>query len=141
MKILPIILLASSIAIAGQGLYDKFPDEYDDDPWAESNRRLAKIRPTQKELAEILKRAKSGDAETQYRMGQLYEHGDTVPHNLDKAVEWYEKAAKQGHKPASDRAKYHAPDLDGPFASEADIKKAKAKAKAKAEAEAKNLKR
>lgn len=71
----------------------------------------------------------------------MYERGGTAPHNLDKAVEWYEKSAKQGHKPASDRAKYHVPDLDGPFASEADIKKAKAKAKAKAEAEAKNLKR
>ncbi len=42
-------------------------------------------------------RGKQGDAETQYEVGCIYEHGWWgIPIDIEKAREWYEKAAEQG---------------------------------------------
>ena len=46
--------------------------------------------------------APSGDEtpQKQYEIGRQYDRGDGVPQDYGKAVEWYTKAAKQGHKDA-----------------------------------------
>ena len=40
------------------------------------------------------------DAEEQFKTGVRYEEGDSVEKDLKKAVEWFEKAANQGHPQA-----------------------------------------
>lgn len=40
--------------------------------------------------------AHSGDVKSQYGLGLAYENGDGVKQNLDRAVEWYHKAADSG---------------------------------------------
>ena len=44
-----------------------------------------------------LKRAEQGDADAQYKLGEMYEEGNGVPKNGEKAAEWYGNAADQGH--------------------------------------------
>ncbi len=47
------------------------------------------------------KAAAQGDAEAQWHIGIMYEHGyDDVEQDYTKAVEWYRKAAEQGHAKA-----------------------------------------
>ncbi len=41
--------------------------------------------------------AEQGDATAQYDMGRRYEMGDGVPSDLERARNWYLKAAKQGN--------------------------------------------
>lgn len=49
----------------------------------------------------LLKKAESGDAEAQRQLGDLYFFGDTgLPKDPVKAVEWYRRAADQGHADA-----------------------------------------
>ena len=40
---------------------------------------------------------KNEDAESQFQIGKSFELGEGVPRNLNKAIEWYRKAACQGH--------------------------------------------
>lgn len=42
-------------------------------------------------------RAETGDKESQFKIGSMYEFGIGTQKNQDKALEWYGKAAKQGH--------------------------------------------
>lgn len=39
--------------------------------------------------------AEQGHAAAQYSMGAMYELGDGVPQDTNKAVEWYQRAAAQ----------------------------------------------
>ncbi len=58
------------------------------------------VKPTlEQENAALLIKAGAGDAEAQARVGSLFEQGlsDGFPKNFQKAAEWYEKAAAQGH--------------------------------------------
>ena len=49
-------------------------------------------------MQDIRKRAESGAAEAQFEMGTFYELGFTsIPEDRQKAIEWYRKAAEQGH--------------------------------------------
>ncbi|HEY0014641.1 MAG TPA: SPOR domain-containing protein [Allosphingosinicella sp.] len=41
--------------------------------------------------------ADAGDADAQFNLGQAYRLGRGVPANLPLALEWFEKAARQGH--------------------------------------------
>jgi len=41
--------------------------------------------------------AEQGDADAQYNLGVMYEHGWGVPVNYAEAVKWYRKAAEYGH--------------------------------------------
>jgi TPR repeat protein len=41
--------------------------------------------------------AEKGNAEAQYKVGEMYEMGKSVPKNIPNALSWYEKAADQGH--------------------------------------------
>ncbi len=46
--------------------------------------------------------AEAGDADAQFNMGQAYKLGRGVPADFDKAIEWFRKAAAQGHVRAED---------------------------------------
>lgn len=46
--------------------------------------------------------AEGGDAEAQYQLGQLYQHGLGVRRNETRADEWNLRAAQQGHGPANE---------------------------------------
>ena len=45
--------------------------------------------------------AKAGDAQAQYNVALIYEHGKGVKKDRAQAMEWYEKAAKSGNGPAA----------------------------------------
>lgn len=45
--------------------------------------------------------AQAGNSEAQFTLAGCFEIGKNVPRNLSKAVEWYKKAAEQGHTLAS----------------------------------------
>ena len=49
------------------------------------------------------KRAKSGDAEAQYRIGECYFLGGQVKRDIEEAAEWLEKSMLQGHEAAKER--------------------------------------
>lgn len=44
----------------------------------------------------LQKKAEQGDAMSQLNLGAAYDHGIGVKRDVDKAVEWYKKAADQG---------------------------------------------
>lgn len=41
--------------------------------------------------------AKQGNADAQFFLGSMYDHGEGVPQNYAEAVRWYRLAAEQGH--------------------------------------------
>ena len=49
-------------------------------------------------LAEIRKKAESGDVNAQTDLGKHYEFGVEVPQDIDTAIQWYTQAAKKGNK-------------------------------------------
>ena len=52
---------------------------------------------------ELEKRAKSGDAEAQFRIGECYYLGGQVKRDVEEAAEWLEKSMLQGHEAAKER--------------------------------------
>jgi len=46
------------------------------------------------------KAAEQDDAESQYKLGELYQDGEGVEQDIEKAVFWYLKTARQGHAQA-----------------------------------------
>lgn len=52
---------------------------------------------------ELEKRAKDGDAEAQFRIGNCYLLGGQVDRNIDKAAEWLLKSMLQGHEEAKEK--------------------------------------
>ncbi|MGC4253105.1 MAG: SPOR domain-containing protein [Sphingobium sp.] len=55
-----------------------------------------------KALAEWRPLAEAGDADAQFNMGQAYKLGRGVSTDLNIAIQWYRKAAAQGHMRAED---------------------------------------
>tara|TARA_Y100000588_G_scaffold321228_1_gene352434 strand:- start:150687 stop:151340 length:654 start_codon:yes stop_codon:yes gene_type:complete len=51
-------------------------------------------------------KARSGDSESQYRLGLAYEFGRSVEQDVYTAEYWYDKADRQGHLKASARLGY-----------------------------------
>lgn len=49
------------------------------------------------DLPTLQKQAAQGNADAQYRLGDLYNFGYLVPQDYKKAALWFEKAAAQGH--------------------------------------------
>lgn len=45
---------------------------------------------------DLLSEAKNGDVLAQYNLGWMYDNGEGVVQNYEKAFEWYSKAANQG---------------------------------------------
>jgi TPR repeat protein len=52
------------------------------------------------------KLAKKGNAYAQYKLATMYETGDGVEADINKAKQWYQQASAQGVKAASDRITY-----------------------------------
>ena len=52
------------------------------------------------DFKETLKKAWSGDAESQFKLALIYDNGTLVSENLEEAGKWYEKAGKQGNENA-----------------------------------------
>lgn len=50
--------------------------------------------------------AEKGNAEAQYKVGEMYELGKSVPKDMKNALGWYEKAAEQGHTKAGYKILY-----------------------------------
>jgi len=50
--------------------------------------------------------AKRGNAESQFKLGLMYETGSGVKKSLVLATSWYKKAARQNYKPALNRLTY-----------------------------------
>lgn len=48
-------------------------------------------------LTDLRPLAENGDADAQYYLGTMYQHGHGVPRNPRSAAHWYEGAARQGH--------------------------------------------
>lgn len=55
--------------------------------------------------AELLAKAQAGDAEAQYNVGLFYENGYGVTKNINNALEWYKKAARNGNSLAKSSLK------------------------------------
>lgn len=53
-----------------------------------------------------IKLAEQGNAEAQYKVGEMYETGKGADKNIEQAREWYDKSAKQGHKKAEYKLLY-----------------------------------
>lgn len=53
-----------------------------------------------KEFLQAHERAEQGNADAQFRLGDMYMYGDGVPKNLDEAIKWFRKAAEQDYVPA-----------------------------------------
>ena len=49
---------------------------------------------------DLLSEAKNGDVLAQYNLGWMYDNGEGVVQNYEKAFEWYSKAANQGNAQA-----------------------------------------
>ena len=51
-------------------------------------------------LKEMLQAAEQGNATAQYNLGVMYDNGQGVRQDDAQAVQWYRKAAEQGHAKA-----------------------------------------
>ena len=51
-------------------------------------------------FSELCIAAQTGDACAQFKLGSCYYYGNGTPIDKTKAVEWWQKAAEQGHKEA-----------------------------------------
>jgi uncharacterized protein len=67
---------------------------------------------TAMELLLLLGRA--GHAWSQYLLGEAYETGDKVPKDMRRAVQWYGRAAAQGHEFAEAQLELLVESLQGP---------------------------
>lgn len=58
------------------------------------------------EAVELLRKAaQQGHADSQWILGISYEHSWLAPQDIDSAIYWYKKAAKQGHEKAQEHLK------------------------------------
>ncbi len=51
----------------------------------------------QQEFKETLKKARQGDVEAQYKLGEMYNYGEGTEVDFNRAVYWYKKSADQGN--------------------------------------------
>jgi len=51
-------------------------------------------------LEKLMGAALNGNADAQFKIATVFETGEGAPRNLSQAVEWYKKAAQQGHTAA-----------------------------------------
>ena len=58
------------------------------------------------EAVELLRKAaQQGHADSQWILGNSFEHSWLAPQDIDSAIYWYKKAAKQGHEKAQEHLK------------------------------------
>jgi hypothetical protein len=86
-----------------------------------------------------LKRAEAGDANSQFIVAHRYEIGVGTEKNIEKAFEWYNKAAQQGHPLAKLKTEARNEEADKEARARHDSEQAhRAEQQARAEAEAHN---
>lgn len=51
-------------------------------------------------LKETIEFAEQGDAEEQFKLGEIYYYGKGIPSNFEEAEKWYRKSAEQGNAKA-----------------------------------------
>jgi hypothetical protein len=69
-------------------------------PSVKKDNKLQKDNVYENSLNQLITAAMNGDSDAQFRLAAAFENGQGVPRNLSKAVEWYKKAAEQGHATA-----------------------------------------
>ena len=84
---LRVLMLSLALVVAGGSCFQAETALEDSPSKAESADSLAKTLPRRKRVG----------ADTQYVLGWRHERGEGVPQDCEKAVEWYTKAAHQGH--------------------------------------------
>ena len=52
------------------------------------------------DIDDLILSAESGDAASQYQLGLLYDEGDGIEEDHEKALNWYSKSAEQGYAKA-----------------------------------------
>ncbi|MDR2116604.1 MAG: hypothetical protein LBP87_09530, partial [Planctomycetaceae bacterium] len=57
---------------------------------------------------QLRKKAENGNAEEQFKLGNLYYNGDGVSKNIEEALRWWKKAGLQGHQGSVDALQKHA---------------------------------
>jgi TPR repeat protein len=62
--------------------------------------KIVSVVMTDDKISQWQKEAQQGDPDAQYNLAYLYENGIGVPKDEAKALEWYQKAADQGHSSA-----------------------------------------
>ena len=86
-----------------------------------------------------LKRAEAGDADSQFIVGHRYEIGVGTEKNIEKAFEWYSKAAQKGHPLALLKTEARKEEADKESLARHDSELARrAEQQSRAEAEARN---
>ncbi len=58
-------------------------------------------------ISELRKAAEQGDAEAQFKLGEVYMQGKEIPRNDAEFVKWWRKAAEQGHPAAQTGLYFH----------------------------------
>lgn len=66
---------------------------------APSSRQVS-VPTAEQVFQSTLKTAEAGDAKAQFDAAKAYNNGEGVPKDIDKAIEWYQKAADQGNADA-----------------------------------------
>ena len=90
-------------------------------------------------FADNLKRAEAGDANAQFIVGHRYEIGVGTEKNMEKAFEWYSKAAQKGHPLAQLKTEARNEEADKESRARHDSEAARrAEQQSRAEAEARN---
>lgn len=69
----------------------------------ENNQPEIVINVTEDKIAQLQREAQNGDPDAQYNLGYRYENGLDVPKDEAKALDFYQKAADQGHSEAKNR--------------------------------------
>jgi TPR repeat protein len=61
------------------------------------------VTPYQKQIqiSELEQRAEQGDVETQFKLARMYQTGDGIGKNSEKAAQWFASAFKNGHVEAT----------------------------------------
>lgn len=96
-----IILLMLLTTIAGCGEKASESKSENDAPPTQSTSLNGQFgsgpQTSEEKLAEMKRKAESGDARSQFGFARMYYNGDGVTKDDSKAAEWYEKAAVQGN--------------------------------------------
>lgn len=94
MKKLFLVSLVGLVLVGGAVTYRYVGDHTSEELLAQPGESV--LQKTGLKVAEILKRAESGDAVMQYNLGQMFSEGEGVQKNEKTASSWLIRAAEQG---------------------------------------------
>ena len=84
-----ILCVAALLGVSCSASQPKVPQQTDVSPLAQSQAPSSAVQ-------HLRALAEQGNAEAQFNLGQLYEHGRGVPKDYAEALRWYRLAAEQG---------------------------------------------